>query len=74
MTDIILAVILLLMIAVAAGYVIKAKRSGAKCIGCAVSDCCAHHHNAPADNAASPSSCGGCGGGCSCCHSHDKNP
>lgn len=39
--NLILAFILIFMIAAAGRYVIKAKRSGAKCIGCPLSGSCA---------------------------------
>ncbi len=34
MADIIIIAVLLLIIGMAAGYVVKAKKSGKKCIGC----------------------------------------
>ncbi len=40
MQDIIVALILILMIAAAVRYIYKAKKSGAKCIGCSASGCC----------------------------------
>lgn len=40
MTDIIVAVVLLLIIGSAVAYIIKAKKSGAKCIGCPHSASC----------------------------------
>ena len=40
MENIIIAVILLAIVGLAAGYVIKAKKSGRKCIGCPDSGCC----------------------------------
>lgn len=40
MADIIISVIILIAIGVAVGYIIKAKRSGKKCIGCPYSDSC----------------------------------
>ena len=64
MEDIIIIAVLLVIIAAAARYVYKAKKSGAKCIGCAVEGGC-------------KSSCGcGCGGASkdyssetnTCCH------
>lgn len=59
MTDIILAAVLGGIILAAAWYVIKAKRSGAKCIGCPSGGCCSHTQGEP-----SP-----CSGGCCGCHS-----
>ena len=61
MTDVILAAVIGVIVLAAAWYIIKAKRSGAKCIGCP-SGCCSHQ------SGASSCSCGGCGvqaGGCS---------
>ncbi|MBQ8200160.1 MAG: FeoB-associated Cys-rich membrane protein [Clostridia bacterium] len=39
MTDIIIVLVLLVVIGLAAGYVIKAKKSGSKCIGCPEGSC-----------------------------------
>ena len=45
MLDFILIAVILLIVAAASIYVIKAKKSGAKCIGCPVEGgCCSHHH------------------------------
>ena len=55
MEDIIIIAVLVIIIGLAAGYVIKAKKSGKKCIGCPDGGSC---------------SCGtstGCGCGCSGC-------
>ena len=51
MTDVIAATVLLVILALAAGYVIKAKKKGVKCIGCP-DGCCSKK--------------GGCAS-CSCC-------
>jgi hypothetical protein len=40
MTDIIIIAVVLVILALAGGYVYKAKRSGEKCIGCPESDSC----------------------------------
>lgn len=40
MADIIIAGIIVIAIGLAVGYIIKAKRSGKKCIGCPYSDGC----------------------------------
>lgn len=40
MQDIIVALILIVMIGAAARYIYKAKKSGAKCIGCSAAGCC----------------------------------
>jgi len=42
MTDIIIAAVLALIVGAAARYVYKAKKSGAKCIGCPVEGGCPH--------------------------------
>lgn len=63
MSNAIIILILLLIIGAAAGYVIKAKKSGRKCIGCP-DGCCpskAGHQ--------SESSCGSC----SCCCGNTEN-
>ncbi len=52
MTDIIVGIIILVIIGSAVGYIIKAKKSGVKCIGC------------PAGSECSKKSCGGCSCGC----------
>lgn len=40
MTDIIISVILIVIVGSAVGYIIKAKKSGKKCIGCPDSGTC----------------------------------
>ena len=57
MTDIIIVAIVLVIVGAAARYIYKAKKSGAKCIGCG-------HCNGGAEN-------GGCGCGCSGCHTDE---
>lgn len=49
MTDILVIAIVLAVVAVAVGYVIKAKKRGVKCIGCP-------------DGCECQGGCGGCGG------------
>lgn len=71
MTDFVIIAILTVVVVAAARYVIKAKKSGAKCIGCSVGDggCCCSHDSAEA------SDCGcGCDSGTSacCCHTDTK--
>ena len=51
-TDVLIVAIVLIIIGIAAGYIIKEKRNGAKCIGCPNSKTCAHK-------------CAGCNGQCS---------
>ena len=53
MTDMIVAVILAALIGGAAFYIYRAKKSGAKCIGCPDSGTCSGN-------------CSGCSGRCSC--------
>ena len=57
MENLTIIAVLVIIIGGAVGYVIKAKKSGKKCIGC------------PDGIGCSPSTCGGCSGcngGCSC--------
>lgn len=54
MTDMIVIAILVVIVGLAVGYMIKAKKSGRKCIGCPEGSCnCS-------------SGAGGCGCGCTC--------
>ena len=57
MENIIIVLILLAIVALAARYVYKAKKSGKKCIGCPSGGCC---------NSYDKNGCGGCSG----CNSH----
>ena len=41
--DIVITIVLILVLAGSIGYIIKAKRSGAKCIGCPSSKECGGH-------------------------------
>lgn len=60
MADIIIVAIVLVMVLAAASYIVKAKKSGAKCIGCSAAGGCAHSHGT--------TGCGcGCGGSESSC-------
>lgn len=43
MLDFIIIAIVLAIVGVALGYIIKAKKSGVKCIGCSVGSSCGHH-------------------------------
>lgn len=54
MADLIIVAILAVVIAAAVRYIYKAKKSGAKCIGCSAATC--HCHDG--------GSCSGCGGRC----------
>ena len=53
MTDLIIVAILAVVLGFAARYVYKAKKSGAKCIGCP-------------DGSRCSGNCAGCSGSCSC--------
>lgn len=55
MEDIIIAVVILIIVGAAVIYIRKAKKSGAKCIGCPAGGNCSH-----SDNKSSECSCG-CG-------------
>lgn len=50
MTNIIVSLVILAVLGAAIGYIVHAKKNGAKCIGCPSGKQCAGH----------------CGGGCSC--------
>ena len=54
MADLIIVVILAVVVAAAVRYIYKAKKSGAKCIGCSGGSC--HCCSSGGDSA----SCGGC--------------
>lgn len=54
MENIILILTVLVIVGLAAWYIIKEKKRGARCIGC------------PSAGKCSKGSCGGCGGNCSC--------
>ena len=56
MTDILIVAVLVIIIGSAAVYVIKAKKSGVKCIGCPSGATCGQNGGG----------CSGCGGGCHC--------
>ena len=55
MIDLIIIAVVLVIIAAAITYIVKAKKSGVKCIGCSSSKQCSHNCD------------GGCNG-CSGCH------
>lgn len=40
MTDVIVVAVILVIVAAAAAYIIKAKRSGVKCVGCPAGSTC----------------------------------
>ncbi len=46
MADIIVALIILAILGAAIAYIYRAKKSGAKCIGCPAAGKCASHHGA----------------------------
>jgi len=57
MADVILILILLVLVGAAIAYIVKAKKSGVKCIGCPVESC--------GGIGGCSGSCGGnCGGSC----------
>ncbi len=60
-TDIIAIAVIILVIGGAAAYIIKAKKSGRKCIGCPESSSCGAKNR-----------CKGCPGACSGC-ANEKN-
>lgn len=45
MADFIIVAVLLALVGAAVRYIVKAKKSGAKCIGCPASGECAHKQN-----------------------------
>ncbi len=57
MTDLIIAGIVLVVIGAAIAYIIKAKKNGAKCIGCPANGKCSGKHEGHSD----------CGCGCHSC-------
>lgn len=62
MADFVVAVIVLAIVGAAAAYIVKAKKSGVRCIGCPAAGACAQKQSE-----ASGGGCGcGCDGGCSC--------
>ena len=63
--DIIVLAVILLAVGGAAAYIIRAKKSGKKCIGCPDGSSC--HACSGTDKSGS---CGGCGGSCHC---HEEN-
>lgn len=58
-TDIVIVMVLLAIVGIAAGYIIKEKKSGARCIGCPDSKTCAHK-------------CAGCNGTCASAKKSEK--
>ncbi|MBO5209340.1 MAG: FeoB-associated Cys-rich membrane protein [Lachnospiraceae bacterium] len=59
MVNLIVVVVLIAIIGAAVMYIVKAKKSGVKCIGCPAAGTCAHSQG---------SGCGGCSG----CHTDTK--
>ena len=57
--DWIVIAVIVLIVGGASAYIIKAKKSGKKCIGCPDSCSCSAKGKAAGG-------CGGCGGGCHC--------
>ncbi len=61
MTNLIIIVIVGAIVGAAIGYIVKAKKSGQKCIGCPDAATCGS------------GGCAGCHGNCSHCQSHMEN-
>ena len=59
MTDIVAAIVLIAVLAGAIAYIVRQKRAGVKCIGCAVGQACSERAKASQDAE-------GCRCGCSC--------
>ena len=59
MIDLIVGVIIVASLGAAIAYIVRAKKKGAKCIGCPASDCCSTKHGA-AQNQSEHKDCG-CG-------------
>lgn len=70
MTDVIVVIILVVLIGAALRYIIKAKKSGARCIGCSVGEC-PNHRPAKASEKA-PSSESPDSEPCTCCCHAEK--
>lgn len=45
MVDVIISILLVLVLGAAITYIVKAKKSGAKCIGCPAECGCSHKHH-----------------------------
>ena len=58
MENLILALVIAAILALAVGYIYKAKKKGAKCIGCPSGGTCAAHAKTCSNE------CSGCCGGC----------
>ena len=60
MANVVTVAVILIIIGAAVTYIIKAKKSGVKCIGCPAGGSCSHSHS---EMSGSGSGCGcGCGG------------
>ncbi len=55
MTDLIIAVIIIVILGLAITYVVKAKKSGAKCIGCPSAGNCSSHNKQSSCHCGCPS-------------------
>ncbi|MBQ8407418.1 MAG: FeoB-associated Cys-rich membrane protein [Clostridia bacterium] len=60
LADIIAIAVIVLIVGGAVAYIIKAKKSGQKCIGCPDSKTCGQNHSQCSG------SCGNCGNACHC--------
>lgn len=58
-SDIIVIAVIVVILAIAIGYIIRAKKSGKKCIGCPDGGCCSGKN--------------GKNNSCCCCSGEDKN-
>ena len=73
MVDFLITIILVTILGASVAYIIKAKRRGAKCIGCPDSGNCIHEKVAVSACEGCNGNCrGGCGEGTSGCHDEMK--
>lgn len=63
MVDFIIAIILLIILGAAIIYIVRSKKSGARCIGCPDSGSCSYM-KATNDSISCNGRCTGCSGGC----------
>ena len=61
MVDFLIVILLLIILGAAIIYIVKAKKSGARCVGCPDSGSCAHAQNGAGSS-------GNCGGNCADCN------
>ena len=70
MADLIVITVLLIIVGATVIYIIKAKKSGVKCIGCPAGGSCSHAHG-EASECGCGCSCGGEGGNSCSCHTDE---